>query len=684
MQSILPLVVGIPAILIHIILNHDLYTKGVIFTYAEKKYRIFCHSVLHLFIVETAWGVAYNFSNILIMKILTYWFFVSIGFVTLMWNEFIVDYLDESDKMRRIITTVGRIFFFALIIVLLLNVFYPVMFAFDDEGKYHVYTLRYIASVIQLLLYIGATARSLNLLVRTKGEKRTNHMAVFGFGIILIVTCVLQAWMYSLPINSIGFLIGGTIIYVYVIKDERINMQKKLAEEQEAHRQDIEKALEAAMKENELVKRQYRMIDALSRGFGDAFLVSLSNNETRTLKKRGVLVNDEESNPRQYSSAWIDYIEKYVHPEDKSRVRALTSSVMVRAKLKESDTYVLSYRVVYLEQVHYYRVNFYKVNENLYIDDLIIMSYECIDDIVNSEKQREEELKSLSNSAYIDELTGLKNRRAFEEKTEELETMTDLKNIAVVTLDVNCLKATNDEHGHDAGDELLRGAARVIQDTFGEFGVVYRTGGDEFVGILDHDIPSKDYLREKLYDKMENWHGEKVDTLAISHGIACSSEYPGENIGFLISKADKLMYADKADFYASRGIDRRLQQTAYSVLCDSYIKVLTIDLATDSYQVIAITRSEKDEPLKYENVYSEWIADFIENKRVAQENADEFIAKTGPAYIINHFRETNESICFVYKRANESGFENVMMEIKKARDFSEETPNVYLFVKKIL
>ncbi|MBR5705734.1 MAG: diguanylate cyclase, partial [Deltaproteobacteria bacterium] len=55
------------------------------------------------------------------------------------------------------------------------------------------------------------------------------------------------------------------------------------------------------------------------------------------------------------------------------------------------------------------------------------------------------------------------------------------EDLAVFSIDVNGLKTVNDSLGHDAGDELIRGAADCISAAFGQTGKCYRTGGDEFV-----------------------------------------------------------------------------------------------------------------------------------------------------------------------------------------------------------
>lgn len=89
----------------------------------------------------------------------------------------------------------------------------------------------------------------------------------------------------------------------------------------------------------------------------------------------------------------------------------------------------------------------------------------------------------LSYLSYHDHLTGLFNRRYFEEQLQRLD---DAKNypLSVIMCDVNGLKLVNDSFGHKAGDELLIKAAETIRKACRHRDVISRVGGDEFVVIL--------------------------------------------------------------------------------------------------------------------------------------------------------------------------------------------------------
>lgn len=99
--------------------------------------------------------------------------------------------------------------------------------------------------------------------------------------------------------------------------------------------------------------------------------------------------------------------------------------------------------------------------------------------------ERIERQKEIEYLSYHDYLTGLYNRRYYEQYIKKLDE-TD-KPISMMLLDVNDLKKFNDTFGHDAGDQLIQIVSDVVQDLAGD-AVVCRSGGDEFVALYERDV----------------------------------------------------------------------------------------------------------------------------------------------------------------------------------------------------
>ncbi len=156
--------------------------------------------------------------------------------------------------------------------------------------------------------------------------------------------------------------------------------------------------------------------------------------------------------------------------------------------------------------------------------------------------------------AYYDQLTGVKNRHAYVGKLEELEKTTPAR-FCIIMADLNGLKQTNDSLGHDAGDELIIGAAECIGKAFDHIDTIYRIGGDEFCIITDGTKEEAERCAKELDRYTAEWKGTKGSTLSICYGIADGTGVT--DINAVIKQADQEMYTAKRNFYMKSGSDRR-------------------------------------------------------------------------------------------------------------------------------
>lgn len=151
--------------------------------------------------------------------------------------------------------------------------------------------------------------------------------------------------------------------------------------------------------------------------------------------------------------------------------------------------------------------------------------------------------------AYLDSLTGLLNRRAFEEylDTNKKELPPDL---CCVSLDLNGLKGVNDNFGHLAGDELITEAGRIVNSSFKQYGLVYRTGGDEFFAMLKCNKEQYKAAQQNMQQICKEWRGKYSSNMRISIGSAfAGEENSGLTIVDLCKIADKRMYEAKSAYY---------------------------------------------------------------------------------------------------------------------------------------
>ena len=168
----------------------------------------------------------------------------------------------------------------------------------------------------------------------------------------------------------------------------------------------------------------------------------------------------------------------------------------------------------------------------------------------------DDQIKEQKILITIDPLTGIYNRYAYE---KDLDTLEDNENLVVFSIDINGLKHTNDTKGHQAGDELICGAAEVITKVLNKYGKCYRTGGDEFIGLSHVSEDKIDSLIKELNKVADAWKGKKIDKLSLSSGFASRKEFPKYTLDELVGTADQRMYKEKSEYYLSRGVDRRKQ-----------------------------------------------------------------------------------------------------------------------------
>lgn len=126
-----------------------------------------------------------------------------------------------------------------------------------------------------------------------------------------------------------------------------------------------------------------------------------------------------------------------------------------------------------------------------------------------------------------------------------------------ISLDLNSLKHINDTYGHDVGDEMICAAAACMTASFGEFGKVYRIGGDEFVVIVTQKPDELDTMTKHFDSSVAEWRGKIVNSMTISYGCVRSLEEDWELVHDIEKEADRRMYASKARYYSDSGIDRR-------------------------------------------------------------------------------------------------------------------------------
>lgn len=175
-------------------------------------------------------------------------------------------------------------------------------------------------------------------------------------------------------------------------------------------------------------------------------------------------------------------------------------------------------------------------------------------DSSNEIRHLREALESTRAEALTDPLTGLANRRHFEEMLQKTIDQATLRRepFALVMADIDFFKSFNDAHGHLTGDQVLRLVARTMKDKFKDKAVISRFGGEEFAIILpEADIVAGKFgaetVRQALLTRelIKRSTNENLGRITISLGV--SAYRRGDTAGSIVDRADQALMQAKRD-----------------------------------------------------------------------------------------------------------------------------------------
>jgi diguanylate cyclase (GGDEF)-like protein/PAS domain S-box-containing protein len=161
-------------------------------------------------------------------------------------------------------------------------------------------------------------------------------------------------------------------------------------------------------------------------------------------------------------------------------------------------------------------------------------------------REAEQHLRQL---AMTDDLTGLLNRRGFLANGSRVmrDAVEHGRGVAVFYMDIDGLKAINDDHGHDAGSMLLIAAAEALKNSFRAADILARVGGDEFVALVI--VPPDDVAT--ISNRLK-WHVDKFNSsaalpysLSMSIGVSRLGRETSTTLEGLVNEADAAMYRQK-------------------------------------------------------------------------------------------------------------------------------------------
>ena len=225
------------ALLVHIIIHFNVirnthYRKE---QPSAKAYRWMILSIGAFYVFDALWGVLYSARLTQAVAFDTMLYFLSMGATMFFWTRFVVLYLGEKNRFTKAISIIGCLLMSMIAVFLIINLFTPVMFWFDESGVYHAGNLRYAILLIQILLFILASVYLMATLPKTESKDRKHHITIAISGITVAAMDILQVIFPLQPFYSIGCLLGTCTIHTFVVgdmeDDRRIELEEMLRRE---------------------------------------------------------------------------------------------------------------------------------------------------------------------------------------------------------------------------------------------------------------------------------------------------------------------------------------------------------------------------------------------------------------------------------------------------------------------
>ena len=217
--------IGLLAVLTLFIVNRDIlhnvsvcYDKPV-----WSAYRRFLFAVLAYYITDILWGILENRKLVALLFADTTVYYVAMGMGVLFWAQYTVSYLNEDHAFGRYLVYTACITAGLLTLFSLVNVFVPVLFTVDSDCVYHALPLRHVMLAVQVVLLFLLSLYALASLRRmgAVGEKGQRYRTLGYFGLIMGSFLFVQLWYPLLPLYTIAYMLGTSMMHSFIAIDER-------------------------------------------------------------------------------------------------------------------------------------------------------------------------------------------------------------------------------------------------------------------------------------------------------------------------------------------------------------------------------------------------------------------------------------------------------------------------------
>ena len=225
-------IIGILACILLLIINRDVFQNhdGHAITKTMRTYRMFLIGVMAYLVTDFLWGIldANHLTSLLFID--TSIHFAAMVGAVMLWTQYVVSYLDTDSAFGRILKSTGSVFFALELIFIVVNIFKPVLFWFNENGVYQAGIARYITLGIQIIMFLATAVYTLVVASKSKGRVRLRHMTIGFFGIAMMSLITIQVFFPLLPLYAIGYMLGTSLLHSFVVEDEKEEYRRGLEE----------------------------------------------------------------------------------------------------------------------------------------------------------------------------------------------------------------------------------------------------------------------------------------------------------------------------------------------------------------------------------------------------------------------------------------------------------------------
>ena len=225
-------IIGILAAIILLIINRDVLwgSEDKPLSKTENNYRCFLWGIMAYLITDMLWGILDSHHLTTANFINTSIHFIAMAAAVMLWTRYVISYLEKKNLFSSILYYSGSVFLGLVILAVIVNIFRPVIFSFDENGAYSAGIARYLILAVQIVLFLLTSIYTLSVTTRTEGKEKRRHLTIGLFGVAMTVFILVQVFYPLLPFYAMGYMLGTCVLHSFVVEDEKDEYQKALAE----------------------------------------------------------------------------------------------------------------------------------------------------------------------------------------------------------------------------------------------------------------------------------------------------------------------------------------------------------------------------------------------------------------------------------------------------------------------